>query len=97
MRRGNGHIFMQRRCLLLFDFSEVGNVWMFFKCESASVGISVNVCVCTQGFIQDFCLGEGTRWAINAPPPRPDPSKVMYAYINEIIDVFKQKNRRINL
>ena len=23
----------------------------------------------------------GNRWAIKAPPPRPDPSKVMYAYM----------------
>ena len=38
-----------------------------------------------QGFIQDFWLGGGTRWAIKAPPPRPDPSEVMYAYMYLLI------------
>ena len=38
-----------------------------------------------------FGWGGETRWAIKAPPPRPDPNEVMYAYINEIIDVFKKR------
>ena len=48
------------------------------------------------GFHTEFLVGEG-KLGGPAPLPRPDPSEVMYAYVNEIIDVFKEKNHRINL
>jgi len=44
-----------------------------------------------------FGWGGETRWAIKALPSRPNPNEVMYAYFNEIIDVFKETNHRINL
>ena len=33
-----------------------------------------------------FDWGGGARWAIKAPPPRPDPSEVMYAYMYSLIN-----------
>ena len=59
---------------------------------SLTVTLAVNMSC--QVSYRIFGWGGEARWAIKAPPPRHNPSEMMYVYFNEIIE---EKNRRINL
>ena len=50
-----------------------------------------------QAFIQDFLLGGGGNFFGVTNQPRPSPQDLCSVSFNEILDIFKEKNRRIQL
>ena len=49
-----------------------------------------------QAFIQDFLLGGGNFFGVTNQP-HPLPQELCYVSFNAIFDIFKEKNRRIQL